>query len=100
MLNDHPIQDAKSIPSTAHRRHFSIELNGLVDPGWMNAFDPISFSSSTEITQFVVVADQAALRGILNRIWDLNLDILSVIAINWPADVNGGKENAKSGIHV
>ena len=30
------------------------------------------------------VADQAALRGILNRLWDLNLTVISVV----PADRN------------
>ncbi len=47
----------------------------------MAAFDPISFSSSDRVTMIEVLADQAALRGILNRLWDLNLDILSVIEI-------------------
>jgi hypothetical protein len=28
------------------------------------------------------LADQAALRGVLTRLWDLNLDIISVIRID------------------
>jgi hypothetical protein len=88
---DHPSRDAKSIPSTAHQRHFRIELRGQVDQGWMTPFDLISFSNSMEITTIVVLADQAALRGIVNRLWDLNLDIHSVVAITWPSVVDGGK---------
>jgi hypothetical protein len=57
----------------------------------MTAFDPLSYSSTTKLTIIVVMADQAALRGILNRLWDLNLDILSVIEIARPAIVDGGK---------
>ena len=38
-----------------------------------------------------VLADQAALRGILNRLWDLNLDIFSVVEISRPDARNGGK---------
>ena len=38
-----------------------------------------------------VLADQAGLRGILNRLWDLNLDIFSVVEMARPADRNGGK---------
>jgi hypothetical protein len=30
------------------------------------------------------VADQAALRGILARIWDLNLNVISVIRVERP----------------
>jgi hypothetical protein len=28
------------------------------------------------------VADQAALRGILNRLWDLNLTVISVVPVD------------------
>ena len=91
MSKDHTIRDTIKIPSTARQRHFRIELRGQVDKSWMTAFDPISFSSSIENTTMVVVADQAALRGILNRLWDLNLDIHSVIAITWPVSLDGGK---------
>lgn len=81
----------KSIPSTAQRRCFRIELRGQVAEGWTAAFDPISFSSSNEVTRIDVLADQAGLRGILNRLWDLNLDIHSVVEIVSPAVRNGGK---------
>lgn len=37
-----------------------------------------------------VLADQAALRGILNRLWDINLDIFCVVEIARPAARNGG----------
>jgi hypothetical protein len=80
-----------SIPSTAQRRHFRIELRGQVDRGWMAAFDPISFSSSARGTIIEVLADQAGLRGLLNRLWDLNLDILSVVEITLPAIRKRGK---------
>jgi hypothetical protein len=32
------------------------------------------------VTALTGLVDQAALRGILNRIWDLNLTVLSVIS--------------------
>ena len=84
-------QTVTSIPTTAQRRHFRIELRGQVDQGWMVAFDPISFSSSERVTIIEVLADQAGLRGILNRLWDLNLDIFSVVEITLPAVRKGGK---------
>jgi len=84
-------RSTKSIPLTAQQRYFRIAVRGQVDKGWMAAFDPISFSSSDRVTMIEVLADQAALRGILNRLWDINLDIFSVIEIARPADRNGGK---------
>ena len=81
----------QSIPSIAQCRRFRIELRGQVNQGWMAAFDPISFSSADRVTMIEVLVDQAGLRGILNRLWDLNLDIFSVVEIVLPAIRNGGK---------
>jgi hypothetical protein len=78
------------LPSTARRRAYRIELRGQVDEAWVAAFDPTSYSSSDGVTSFEVQADQAALRGILNRLWDLNLDILSVIEVARSTVRNGG----------
>jgi hypothetical protein len=88
---ENPHRSTKSIPPTAQRRHFRIELRGQVDQGWMAAFDPVSFSSSGRVTTIEVLADQAGLRGILTRLWDLNLDIFSVVEMALPAVPNGGK---------
>jgi hypothetical protein len=81
---------AESIPPTAQRRRFRIELRGQVGKRWMTACEPISFSNSAGITIIEVLADQAGLRGILNRIWDLNLDVYSVVEITAAAVGNGG----------
>lgn len=86
-----PHQSINSIPSTAQQRHFRIELRGQVDQRWLASFDPESFSSSDKVTLIEVLADQAALRGILNSLWDLNLDIISVIQFESPAVRYGGK---------
>jgi hypothetical protein len=86
-----PHRSINRIPSTAQQRHFCIELRGRVDQRWMAAFDPESFSCSDKVTMIEVLADQAALRGILNSLWDLNLDIISVIQIESPAVRCGGK---------
>ena len=90
----------KGFPSTAQRRAFRIELRGQVDEAWIAAFEPTAYSSSDGVTSFEVQADQAALRGILNRLWDLNLDILSVIGIASSTGRNGGNRNAKGRLHV
>ena len=38
--------------------------------------------NSAETTIYLIVPDQAALRGVLNKIWDLNLTLISVSLSN------------------
>jgi len=79
------------LPSTVKPRYFIIEVHSQFDKGWMADFQSISFSNSATFTRIEVLADQAALRGILNHLWDLNLDIFSVMEIGMPDVRNGGK---------
>ena len=63
---------------------YRIQVQGRLDEGWSDWFRglTVAFGSANDgstITTLVgPVADHAALRGILNRIWDLNLTLLSV----------------------
>jgi hypothetical protein len=54
---------------------------------WFNGFD-ISIDHSQDQPPFTILTcpaiDQARLRGILNRIWDLNLSLYSVLPISDP----------------
>lgn len=63
---------------------YQILVQGQVDPSWSEWFNGMEVSSETirNITTITgPVTDQAALRGILNHLWDLNLTILSVIKL-------------------
>ena len=91
MSEETPHRPTNTISSTAQSRLYRIELRGRVDQGWLTGCDLAAYSSSDRLTMIVVLADQAALRGILNRLWDLNLDILSVSETAGPAVRNGGK---------
>lgn len=63
---------------------YRIALQGKLDEKWSDWFGRTtvtvrSESSDPPITTLtVVVADQSALRGILTKIWDLNLTLVSV----------------------
>ena len=83
----------RDILPIAQPRRFRIELLGPLDPGWLSAFTLLAFSSSEQLTTLEVCADQAALRGIVNRLWDLNLDLRSIVEIAGPATQNGGYRN-------
>ena len=59
--------------------NYRIKLNGRLDRKWSDWFDQMEVS--TEADQTILtgpVADQAALHGLLIRIRDLNLTLLSV----------------------
>ena len=58
---------------------YQIKLKGQLDPEWSDWFDQMAISSEGgETTLSGPLADQAALHGLLTRIRDLNLTLLSV----------------------
>ena len=63
---------------------YVIQVQGELDRGWEEWFDGFSVSvqqaskQSRTTTFRGPVADQSALRGILCKLWDLNLTLISV----------------------
>jgi hypothetical protein len=60
---------------------YRIELQGLLKEKWAVWLNSkvLSFDNETSHTAITVaVPDQAVLRGILNKLWDLNLTLISV----------------------
>lgn len=63
---------------------YEIKVHGQLDESWSEWFHGLTLTCRQTETGLVVttlsgvVADQAALRGILTSIWDLNLTLLSV----------------------
>ena len=63
---------------------YQIEVEGKLKESWSNWFGGMNLTIKVErgvTTLTGEVADQAALRGILSRIWDLNLSLISVARI-------------------
>jgi hypothetical protein len=66
---------------------YRIEVQGTIGPRWEAWFEGLTLGvrdggDGTPITTLTgAVADQSALRGILAKLWDLNLTLLSVIRI-------------------
>ncbi len=64
---------------------YQIKVEGCVDPGWSDWFGEMELAQATgEAGEPITIltgwlADQAALRGILTRLWDLNLTLISVV---------------------
>ena len=63
---------------------YEIQVRGVIDHSWEDYFNGLSIRLTQATNQPPVttltgpVADQAALRGLLSRLWDLNLVVLSV----------------------
>ena len=66
---------------------YQIKMQGKLDESWSAWFDglTITFESGSDGSSITIltgpVIDQAALRGILFKIWDLNLALISVTPI-------------------
>ncbi len=63
---------------------YLIMVAGVIDPSWSEWFDGLAVEIVSEndvqpASQLSGrVSDQARLRGVLNKIWDLNLKVISV----------------------
>jgi len=66
---------------------YQVKVEGILDEQWSDWFNGLTIevgSGSDDplaTTLTVAVSDQAKLRGILSRIWDLNLTVISVARI-------------------
>ena len=62
---------------------YEIRLKGHLDARWANWFDGLSFAHESDGTTILSgpVVDQAALHGLLRKVRDLGLPLLSVVHI-------------------
>jgi hypothetical protein len=67
---------------------YQIKIRGQLDASWAVWFSGFTITladgpdAQTLTTLTGPIADQAALRGLLNRVWDLNLIVVSVICLS------------------
>ena len=78
------------------RRFYQVTVEGKIDPSWSDWLDGLQMTSHREADGLLITVlsglfcDQPALRGLLNRLWDLNLVLRSVQQIN-PDDHSEGE---------
>ena len=61
---------------------YQIKVQGKLDESWSDWLSGMRITFESGITTVTgPVADQSALRGILSKIWDLNLMLISVTRI-------------------
>lgn len=63
---------------------YEIKVDGLVDRRWTEWFDgmAITYQNNTETVLTGMLPDQTALHGVLDRIRDLGLSLISVRRVN------------------
>lgn len=61
---------------------YKIRVQGQLDTGWSEWFQGIEITYQDGISTLTgPIADQSALRGLLTRIWDLNLTLISAVRV-------------------
>lgn len=75
--------------------HYQITVEGELDSGWAESFGGLTIGleylgDHSVSTLTGPVTDQAALRGMLCKMWDLNLTLIRVRRIEVPAIDQGG----------
>jgi hypothetical protein len=71
-------------------RQYEIRLKGHLDTRWADQFAGLSFTHASDGTTILAgpIVDQAALYGLLRKVRDLGLPLLSVILID-PKQADG-----------
>lgn len=65
------------------RNGYRIQIEGQIDEDWSEWFDGLAITVEGSVSTLTTAdLDQAALRGVLCRLWDLNLVLISVIPLD------------------
>lgn len=78
--------------------HYQIIVEGELNESWSDWLGNVKLKKGNQeidTSQTILLSeipDQAALRGLLNRIWDLNLELISVNRLG--KDYHGGNDES------
>ena len=80
----------------AQHRVYQIKVQGRLDESWSSWFNSMTIAAEGDTTTLTgAVVDQAALRGILSRLWDLNLALISVNRIGPAPEQKSGELDSR-----
>lgn len=66
---------------------YEIKVEGTLDDSWSDWFSGVAISCADGVTTLRgKVMDQSVLRGMLTKIWDLNLTLISINQVNKSED--------------
>jgi hypothetical protein len=67
---------------------YQIQVRGKLDESWSDWLNGMTITFESGVTTLTgLVSDQSALRGILDRIWDLNLLLIAVTRIEMDSKI-------------
>ncbi len=71
--------------------HYQVHVEGCLGPQWAAWFEPLDVRPQPDGTTLLigVLADQAALHGLLAKVRDLGIALLSVVQIHDPSPSAG-----------
>ena len=75
------------------RAAYRIEVRGMIGANWVTWFEGTSIEQRADSITIDALVDQAALRGLLGRLWDLNLIVISVDRVEVDVLATGGTPN-------
>jgi len=91
------MDECKPSPGT-NEAIYQIKIQGKLDERWSDWFNGMSMTTDGDFTLLTgVVADQSKLRGILSKVWDLNLQVVSVAQIERIKDSSDENEEVDNG---
>jgi len=62
---------------------YQIRVKGILDSKWTSWFEGFTIEQDADDTLITgQITDQAALRAVLNKLWDLNLILISINPFN------------------
>ena len=85
MMNKNNVNNTENeISTSVHGGFFEIHVKGQLDESWSDWLDglEVKLVDNGEMNLFGYIGDQAALMGILNKLYGLNLTLLSVSLVN------------------
>ena len=78
--------ETRALPGDLEDRTvYQIRVQGMLGEDWSGWFNGLAITLESENPPVTAltgkVVDQAGLRGILNKLWDLNLELISVLRV-------------------
>jgi hypothetical protein len=83
-MNNKCYENADFLPSATHGSFFEIRVKGHLDESWTDWLEglEIKLLDNEETVISGHITDQAALMGVLNKLYNLNLTLLSLSETN------------------
>ena len=84
MKNENSNQYQSSLPTGSQGETYEIHIKGHLDESWSDWLEgmEVKLLENGEMFLFGHIGDQAALMGLLNKLYRLNLTLLSVSKVN------------------